>query len=116
MLLGEAKDVVREHFGRLGLNTTMLTLGLTEGRKIIEREANFWWMRDTYDASAVINQQDYSIQSGGDFDIANFKDIRALLAKKASDVNWQPVEVGTVDHEELDQIYDEGFFTARRIR
>lgn len=110
MLLGEAKDVVREHFGRLGLNTTMLTLGLTEGRRMIEREANFWWMRGTYDASAVINQQDYSIQSGGDFDIANFKDARYLLVKKASDVNWLPVDLGVVDHEELDQMYDEDDF------
>ncbi|HEY7419229.1 MAG TPA: hypothetical protein VH593_28865 [Ktedonobacteraceae bacterium] len=107
MLLGEAKDVVREHFGRLGLNTAILTLGLTEGRKLIEREGNFWWMRGTYDASAVINQQDYSIESGGDFDIDNFKDARALLTKKASDVDWQPVELGIVDHEELDQMYDE---------
>ena len=107
MPLGKAKDVFREHFGRVGLNTAILSLGLTEGRKLIEKEGNFWWMRGTQDIVAAIGQQEYTIEDGGDFDIANFKDARFLMQKESQESNWSPIDLGVTDQEELDMVYDD---------
>lgn len=107
MLLYEAKDVVREHFGRIGLPTSILNIALAEGRKTIEKEGNFWWMRTIADFSAVIDTGEYTIESGGDIDISNFKDARALQQKDPSFVRWEPVELGIVDEEQLNIMYDE---------
>lgn len=109
MLLYELKDFVREHFGRLGLPTSILDQALTEGRKLVEQEGNFWWMRATTDFNLVSSpaQQDYTIESGGDIDIDNFKDARALLQKLPTETRWEPVELGTIDQDELDILYDE---------
>jgi hypothetical protein len=107
MLLYEAKDVVREHFGRLGLPTSILTIALNEGRKMIEKEGNFWWMRTIADFVTVVGQQEYVIGDADDIDIANFKDARALQQKMSSEVNWEPVDLGIIDEEELNLMYDE---------
>jgi hypothetical protein len=64
-------------------------------------------MRDTTDFNLVIGTQDYIIGSGAAIDIAKFKDARWLSYKKSTDVRWQPVSLGEVDHEELDLAYDE---------
>jgi hypothetical protein len=107
MYLYEAKDVVREHFGRLGLPTSILSVALTEGRKVVEKEGNFWWMRTTADFSAVVDSNEYSIQSGGDIDISNFKDGRALQQKLPTETRWGPVELGVLDEETLNLMYDD---------
>lgn len=107
MYLYEAKDVVREHFGRLGLPTSILNIALTEGRKLIEKEGNFWWMRTIADFVAVVDQQEYVIGDADDIDISNFKDARALHQKRSEDVRWEPVELGIVDEEQLNLMYDE---------
>ena len=107
MLLHDVKDVVREHFGRVGLPTSLLTFALAEGRKTIEREGNFWWMRASKDFSLVVNQQDYVIAaSGGDITIPNFKDARALHQKVSTETSWCPVELGTVEQDQLNLMYD----------
>lgn len=107
MLLYELKDFVREHFGRLGIPSSLVNIGLTEARKLIEKEANFWWMRGIADFSAVVNTSDYVIGSGLAIDIANFKDARALQFKVSTDHRWQPVGLGTKDQEELNMMYDD---------
>ena len=107
MLLYELKDFIREHFGRVGIPTNLLDLALSEGRKLIEQEGNFWWMRDSTDFNAIVNQQDYTIQSGGDIDISNFKDARALIQKLPTETRYEPVELGNIDQDELDVMYDD---------
>ena len=105
MTLGEVKDVVREHFGRMGLPTAILDISLAEGRRLIEREANFWWMRATTEFNLVANTQDYIIGSGLAVNIVNFKDARAINFKKSTDTRWQPITLGTMDQEELDVMF-----------
>lgn len=105
MTLGEIKDVVREHFGRMGLPTVILDLALAEGRKLIEREANFWWMRATTTFNLVIDTQDYLIGSTLAVNIVNFKDARALNFKKSTETRWRPLSLGIYDQEELDVMY-----------
>jgi hypothetical protein len=107
MLLGEVKDVVREHFGRVGLPTTILDISLAEGRKLVEKEANFWWMRDITDFSAGVDQQEYTIGDGEDVDIDNFKDARALQYKLSTANDWESIELGVMDEEELNELYSE---------
>lgn len=107
MYLYEAKDFVREHFGRLGLPSTLLNLALAEGRKMIEREGNFWWMRTIADWSLIVGQQEYTIEDGGDVDIANFKDARALQYKESSEERWGHIDLGIIEEDELNLMYDE---------
>jgi hypothetical protein len=107
MYLYQAKDVVREHFGRLGMPSSLIDIALAEGRKTIEKEGNFWWMRTIANFNLVVNDAEYSIQDGGDIDIPNFKDARALQQKLPSEVRWGPVDLGILDEEELNMMYDE---------
>ena len=112
MQLWQVKDIVREHFGRTGFNTNMLTLALDEGRRIIENEGNWWWMKDINNFTLTIDQQEYDIETGGDIVEPDFKDLRWLSYRQSSaSVQWEPIEVGSIGKEELDMMYqtdDEG--------
>ena len=108
MLMGQIKDVVREHFGRIGIPTPVLDLALTEGRKLIEKESNFWWMEAEATFNLVVGQADYDIAaSGGEITIPNFKDAQALQWKRAAEVSWEPVAFGELTKDDLDLMYDE---------
>lgn len=106
MLLYEVKDLVREHFGRLGLPSSILNMALAESRRMIEREANFWWMRGSIDFNLVVNTQTYAIGSGLAINIANFKDARALQQKISTETQWETVELGILDQEDLNIMYE----------
>jgi hypothetical protein len=106
MLYYEVKDMVREHFGRMGLPTGILDTALAESRKMIEREGNFWWMRGIANFNLVASTTTYAIGSGLAIDIAKFKDARALQQKKSTDTRWEPVELGVIDQEDLNLMYD----------
>lgn len=112
MLLYQIKDVVREHFGRIGLPTAILDLALAEGRKLIEHEANFWWMEDEATFNLVVDQADYDIAaSGGEITIPNFKDAQALFWRTTGTTHWDPVSLGENTKDDLDLLYgtaDEG--------
>ena len=106
MLYYEVKDMVREHFGRLGLPTSILDIALAESRKMIEREGNFWWMRGIANFNLVASTTTYAIGSGLAIDIAKFKDARALQQKTSTATRWEPVELGVIDQEDLNLMYD----------
>lgn len=109
MKLYEAKDIVREHFGRLKFPTTFLNHALTQGRRVVEKHGNFWWMRQTKDFSLVVNQPIYKIKtvSGSNaLNLPNFKDARWLNWKEPTGVRYEPVSLGTLTKEELDLHYD----------
>jgi len=109
MNLGEVKDVVREHFGRVGWSTTMLDLALGSARREIEKhaEGGYYWMRATKSFSTVAAQQDYSIttSASGGLDLADFKDARALKVKTTTDTVWSDVSVGEVTQEEAESMF-----------
>ena len=107
MLPSQIKDVIREHFGRLGFPTVMVDLALEEGRKLIEKEANFWWMEAEATFSLVVDDADYVIAaSGGSITIPNFKDAQALQWKRSTDVRWEAVSLGDESKDALDVMYD----------
>lgn len=100
MTYGEVKDVVREHFGRIGWPTAMLVHALEGARRDIEKHSNFYWMRDTATFDTVDGTQSYAIGSGSAINEANFKDLRALHVKEDGDVMWTELQVGTITQEE----------------
>lgn len=105
MLLWEAKDIVRAHFGGTAFPTIQLDHALTQGRRMIETHANFWWMQGEKDFSLTIGQDSYPIYSG-DINLPNFKDARGLSWRTASGVSYEPVALGDITKEELDVLYD----------
>lgn len=105
MFLWEAKDIVRAHFGGTAFPTVQLDHALTQGRRMIEEHANFWWMQGEKDFSLTINQQSYPLYTG-DILLPNFKDARALSWREAAGVSYEPVFLGDNTKEELDVLYD----------
>lgn len=107
----EAKDTVREHFSRLGFPSSQLIISLSQGRRFIEKYANFWWMRKEKDFNLVVDQATYSITTsgGGGLNLPKFKDARALIWKElAASTRFEPVLVGKNNKEELDVFYGTG--------
>jgi hypothetical protein len=100
MTLGEVKDQVREHFGRIGWPTTELNFALGSARRDIEKYSNFYWMRDVTTFDLADGTQTYAIGSALAVNEANFKDARALHVKETGDTVWTEVELGTVTLEE----------------
>ena len=100
MTYGEVKDVVREHFGRIGWPTAMLVHGLEGARRDIEKTSNFYWMRDSTTFSTVAATQSYIIGSAAAINEANFKDLRAVHVKETGDTLWTELQVGTITQEE----------------
>lgn len=112
MQLWEAKDIVRSHFGGTAFPTIQLDHALTQGRRMIEAHANFWWMQGEKDFALAIDKQDYPIYSGA-INLPNFKDIRALSwreptgnADDGTGVSFEPVWFGDNTKEELDVLFD----------
>lgn len=108
MTYGEAKDIVREHFGRLGFTTPMVIQALAGGRRAIEQHANFWWMRaDPKTFNLTINQNEYLIKvsTSNGLNVPLFKDIAALYWKVSTDTQWEIVDIGKKTKHELDLEY-----------
>ena len=105
MTYGEVKDVVREHYGRIGWPSAMLVHALEGARRDIEKYQNFYWMRDSATFNTVASTQSYIIGSGSAVNEANFKDIRALHVKESGDTIWTEVTVGDLTQEEAALIY-----------
>ena len=106
----EVKDIIREHFSRFNFPTKMLSLSLQYGRQQIEAAGNFWWMKSEKDFNLVVNQATYSITTldtnSSGLNLPKFKDARALIYKKSTDVRYGQVTLGKSDKEELDLFYD----------
>lgn len=100
MTYGQVKDVVREHFGRIGWSSDFLDLALAAARGDIEKSGNYYWMRDVTTFNTVAATQTYAIGSGLAINEANFKDIRALHAKETTSTLWEEVPVGIATLEE----------------
>lgn len=105
MFLWECKDIVRSHFGGTAFPTTQLDHALTQGRRMIESHANFWWMEGSKDFSLTIDLQTYALATGVIL-LPNFKDARALSWREAAGVSYEPVALGDNTKEELDVLYD----------
>ena len=105
MNLWEAKDIVRAHFGGTAFPTVQLDHALTQGRRMIEAHANFWWMQGEKDFALTINTASYALYTGVIL-LPDFKDARALSWKLAAGVSYEPVSLGDHTKEELDVLYD----------
>jgi hypothetical protein len=106
MTLGEIKDVVREHYGRIGWSTVMLDEALASARREVEKYSNVYWMRASATFNTVASTQDYTIGSGDDIDDSgNFKDARAFHIKESADTVWTEVEIGNITQEEASLMF-----------
>ena len=101
MKLWEAKDIVRAHFGGTAFPTIQIDHALTQGRRMIETHANFWWQQGETDFQLAINKQNYPVYSGA-INLPNFKDLRALSWREPAGVSFEPVWFGDNTKEELD--------------
>lgn len=106
MLFYQVKDYVREHFGRAGIPTSFLDLALEAGRLEVENAGNFWWMQSQIDFNTVDGTQTYIIGSGAAINIARFKDAKFLFWKETTDVQWEIVDLGQWEKDELDRMYN----------
>jgi hypothetical protein len=99
--LGYCKDAVRGHFNRTDFPTSMLDMALDQGRREIEEEANFWWMRGikTLDLGDGTHNR-FSLTDPAVFNIPNFKDARFMGIKRSGDKEWQICQIGTTPIEE----------------
>jgi hypothetical protein len=109
----------------------MLDRALEQGRRIVEQAGNWWWMKGEVTFDLVANQPVYPINTSSQpvqpvervvftpgsitstakypttikvqpVDVVDFKDVRAALVKKPSDINWNFMEVGGITKEEAD--------------
>lgn len=99
MTYGEIKDVIREHFGRVGWPTFMLDQALAAARRDIEKQGNYYWMRSSGTFNTSASTATYAITSGT-INKPNFKDLRALHIKESSSTFWTPVDIGNMPLEE----------------
>ena len=109
MNFGEVKDVVREHFGKVGWPTVMLDLALGAARRDIEKNSNggYYWMRATKTGSFTAAQQAYSIttSTSNGWNLPNFKDVRAIRVKESTSTVWSDVSVGEYTQEEAETMF-----------
>ena len=108
MTYGEIKDIVREHFGRVGWPTAMLDQALASARREIETQGNYYWMRTSGTFNTTASTQSYAITSGT-INKPNFKDLRALHIKESGETLWAEIEAGIMPLEDamLDFATDE---------
>ena len=105
MLIWEAKDIVRAHFGGTAFPSVQLDHALTQGRRMIETHANWWWMQGETDFTLTINDGEYNVDASP-ISLTNFKDLRAMSWREPSGTSWEPIAFGDHTKEELDVLYD----------
>ena len=105
MELGKIKDIVRDIIGRDVVQSHIMTFGLDNARREIEKTANFYWMRASKTWNCVVDQQDYSITTSGSggLNLPNFKDVLALFSQVSGSNQWTEVRPGDVFY--LEQQY-----------
>ena len=105
--LFKIKDIVWDHFGRVGFPSTMLDRALEGGRREVEQAGNFWWMRTTKEWSLTVGTNEYPllVSTGVGLNLPNYKDLRALKWKESGDVDWEPIDVGHMALEEAEEAY-----------
>ena len=101
-VLADVKDFVREHLARTTFPTEFLDRAIDGGRRYVEKEGNWWWMRATATPVAVVNQQAYTLDDAAPtgWNIPNFKDGKAIITKRSADTEWSPMEFGGMTIEE----------------
>ena len=101
-VLADVKDFVREHLARTTFPTEFLDRAIDGGRRYVEKEGNWWWMRAPATPVAVVNQQNYTLDDSAPtgWAISSFKDAKALMTKKSADTEWSPMEFGTMSLDE----------------
>ncbi|MCI0565367.1 MAG: hypothetical protein MN733_43435 [Nitrososphaera sp.] len=107
MTYGVLKDIVREHFGRIGWPSAMLDQALAQARRDIEKNGNYYWMRDSATFNTTDGDNTEAITSGN-INEAAFKDIIALGIKETTEFIYTPVDVGNISLEEAEMVFSVG--------
>lgn len=106
MVLGDIKEVILRTLGKRDLEPVLLEYILESGRRAIEKENNWYYMKKTLSFTLTIDQQEYSVASGGDVNEANFKQSRMLMQRDPSETRFYEVVAG--DRSQLDLEYSTG--------
>lgn len=103
MVYGDIKEVVRTTIGKRDIEPVIMEYIIASGRREIEKANNWYYMRKKVDFTLVEDQQAYSVKSGGDVNISNFKDSRVLLYRRPTGNVFYEVPSG--DRNQLDLQY-----------
>jgi len=103
MVLGDIKEVVRTTIGKRDIEPVILNYIIESGRRDIEKENNWYYMRKSANLTLVVGQQAYTVQSGGDINEANFKDTRIYMYRHPSSNRFYEIPSG--DRNQLDLQY-----------
>ena len=96
MTLGEAKVMVKALMARGDLEPLMLDFFLAQGRRLIESETNFYWMKASKDFNLTVNQGEYVI-TASPVSVSDFKDMRYLLWKDPSELRYNALSPNELD-------------------
>lgn len=100
MDFADIKDVVRGILGKRDIEPYMMSYLMESGRRRIEKDNNWYYMRKTKDFTLTVGKQAYSVKAGGDIDEANFKDSRILMYRHPDQHRFY--EVPSSDRNQLD--------------
>jgi len=101
--LADIKDVVRQTLGKRDLEPAILNYIIESGRRMVEKENNWYWMRKLITHTLTIDDGEYTVAAAGDIAEANFKQSRIMLAKDPNLTHWSEVFAG--DQNQIDLIY-----------
>ena len=103
MVLGDIKEIVRTTIGKRDIEPVLLSYIVESGRRDIEKENNWYYMRKTAALTLTIATQAYTIASGGAINEANFKSARQFMYRLSTGNMFTEIISG--DRNQLDLEY-----------
>lgn len=94
MTYGEAKDIVRINIGKLDIEPTLLNYILASGRREIEKDNSWYYMRRRLEFNLEVDIQAYAIGSGLAINEANFKNARVVMFRESGGTVWSSIQSG----------------------
>jgi hypothetical protein len=101
--LADVKDVVLATLGKRDLEPAILGYIVESGRRLVEKDNNWYWMRKLVTFNLTINDGEYTVAAAGDVTEGNFKQSRKLLVKDPNLTHWDEVIPG--DQNQIDLMY-----------
>lgn len=95
--VSELQDLLRLKLGDPGIEPFLLNFFMDEGRRLIEQEANVYWMVGIKTGSLTASTQSYSLtsSSGTGFALTNYKSHRNLWVRETAGTEWFECPIGS---------------------
>lgn len=103
MVLSDVKEVVRTNIGKRDIEPHVLDYIIASGRREIEKENNWYYMRRALEFNLTVDIQAYEMGENLAINEANFKDMRMLMYRNPTGNRF--FEVPSGDRNQLDLLY-----------